>query len=133
METSLHRELLDSENQRYKAMCERDLGALRDILSDYLMFCHTSGRVDSKDTFIDMIADPSRRYLIYECSDTRVLELGPSSAALLGQGHVVSLLPGGDLQEYWTAFMNVWVRRDDQWQMIAWLATRVAAPTATER
>ena len=47
-------EILALENRRIEAMLKGDVQALEEILADDLVYTHTTARLDTKTSFIDL-------------------------------------------------------------------------------
>jgi hypothetical protein len=57
----------DARNdQRYDAMLSSDLQLLEAILAEDLLYVHSNGTIDSKDTFLSRLRTGDRRYLQFE-------------------------------------------------------------------
>ena len=80
--------VLDLETKRIAAMVSRDLAALAPMLADDLSYSHSSGRTDSKASFLELVR--SGHYLGVEFPEREVVSCGdavnPSMATSSGSG-----------------------------------------------
>lgn len=104
-------------------MMKQDVAALDTLLDEELTYVHTSGQLDSKSGFIDLIR--SRR-LVYESiapSDVYVRVRGDAAIATgLSQMRVRTAT---GVSSFGIRFTEVYVRRAGRWLLTAWQATRL--------
>jgi hypothetical protein len=126
IQSGLKEAVLSLDAERVEAMIKRDTAALNKLLADELSYVHSGGRSDSKQSFIDFIASPASNYLAVDYSYTEVIECGIAAVLIRGIARL-HLGVRTDLAEelYSVFFSDVWVARDEGWQMVAWNATRV--------
>lgn len=118
-------EVIGADAERYKAMVNVDVRTLSRYLDDDLIYTHSSAVVDSKQSYIDSIASGRVRYLRTDRSDLRVTPYD-CTAVVSGRGDFKVTVEGKEM-DVQLRFTNVWVKRDSQWQMVAWEATRIPA------
>lgn len=107
------------EEQRFQAQVAGDTAALERLLSDGLVYTHSSASVDTKASFIQAIRD-RRPYQKVERSGEEV-RLHGDTAVVTGQARID--LNGG--QQLNLRYTDVWVKGADGWQMVAWQSTRL--------
>ena len=122
---SLQQDILDVELRRIAAMVERDLATLESVLADDLLYTHSSGRSDSKESFLKLIADPSSTYLGVDYSNEEVRPCGNEARVVRGRAQIRLLRATGENLSYPVLFQDVYALRDGRWQMVAWQATRI--------
>lgn len=62
MTADSHGTIRELENRRFRAMCERDVASLEQLLADSLVYTHSSASTDSKASFIDGIRSRKWEY-----------------------------------------------------------------------
>jgi len=98
---------LIAEEQRRQAMLNGDVAALDGLLSDGLVYVHSTGARDSKTTYLAKLASGSLKYLSLSFEDLQV------HAA--GSGHVVTgrmsaeVSKDGQSKAVRSLFMTVWM------------------------
>lgn len=125
VDTSLQQEILTLETRRIAAMVSKDIATLNAILADDLSYTHSSGRTDTKASFLALIQSAESPYRGVDYSNTEVV---PSGNAVIVRGRAQIRLGGGlsgqDLS-YPVLFLDVYALRSGAWQMVAWQATRI--------
>lgn len=107
------------EDQRFRAQVAGDIPTLERLLSDQLVYTHSSASVDSKASFIESI-ETRRPYQKVERSGEEV-RLHGNTAVVTGQARI-DLNGGRQLNLRYT---DVWVNGPNGWQMVAWQSTRL--------
>ena len=120
----LREEILALEAERTDAMVRQDIGALTSLLADDLAYTHSDGRTDTKETFLSLIAAPALRYLAVDYANREVIDCG-ETVVVRGAARMKLLREPGGRENYVVLFLDVWTRREGQWQMVGWHATRV--------
>jgi hypothetical protein len=67
---------LAAEDARLAAMATGDLAALGSLLSEECRYVHSSGAIDTKQSYLAKLADGSIRYVRVRACDVRPVELG---------------------------------------------------------
>lgn len=112
-------EIIALENRRIEAMTKGDVAALEEILADDLLYTHTTARIDTKASFIDAVSTGRSNYKSIERKDVKVRDFG-DTAVVTGQAkfHVGN-------NKFEARYIDVYAKRGDAWQMVAWQSTRV--------
>lgn len=98
-----------------------DVGALETLLSPNYLHTHGTGKVETKEQFLEALRTGSRKYERCEMTDLRVI--------LLGQGGVVQgtldvkAVTKGKTLEVVNRFMMVFAKTERGWEVIAFQAT----------
>lgn len=109
------------EAKRIDCMVRRDLDALAPMLADDLSYSHSSGRTDTKASFLELVR--KGHYLGVEFPTSTVTVSGDAAIVRgLARMHVTGDT-GAELR-YPVLFLDVYVRRSGVWQLLAWQATR---------
>ncbi len=112
-----------ADEARYEAMRAADMPALGATLGDDLVYTHSSSVVDSKQSYMASIASGKVRYKRTDRHDVLIRAMG-CTAVMTGRGVFLVELDGKETTVD-LRFTNVWARRDGNWQMVGWQATRI--------
>lgn len=113
--------LLEVDCERRQAMINADTDVLERLLSEDLIWTHSSGKTESKKEVIAAMLDGAVAYEAIEMAHDRVLTFGEG---FIHQG----LLHGravrdGQVKMLNARFLSVWREVGSQLQMIAWQST----------
>ncbi len=112
-------EIIALEDQRIEAMVKGDVEALGRILADDLIYTHTTARIDTKASFIEAVKTGKSNYKSVERKDVEVRQFGDTAVVT---GHAKFHV--GD-NKFEARFIDVYAKRDNAWQMVAWQSTRL--------
>lgn len=108
---------------RFQAMLNADVAALNNVLADDLIYAHTTGTIDSKSSMIDNIGSGAIDYELIEPTDVRIRLYGDVAVVTGSANMQVSV--GDQIHQVFIRFIEVYVARDDQWQLVSWQSTRI--------
>jgi ketosteroid isomerase-like protein len=117
------------EQARTAALDRSDLAALDRIMADDITYIHASGKVDTKQSYLDAIRSGQLHYISWQPKDLHVRLVGDNAAVIDGE-YAVRVT---DARVQPTPFdisifvLTVYARRKGQWQQIAWQSTRDVA------
>jgi ketosteroid isomerase-like protein len=126
------REVMAVEEARVAALDRSDVAALDRIMADDVTYVHASGKVDTKQTYLDAIRSGQLHYISWQPKKLQVRVLG-GSAAINGEYavRVTDSRVQPDPFDISIFILTVYAKRDGRWQQIAWQSTRdVAASPA---
>lgn len=120
-----------AERQRFEAMTKQDVAALDTLLDDELDYVHTSGDLQSRQQFIDMI---KKQTVVYESIAPSGVRVRVYDGLALATGRSqMRVRNAGGVSSFGIRFTEVYVRRGGRWLLTAWEATRLPAYSAGER
>lgn len=99
--------VLDWEQLRCDAMIAGDTAALEALLSEDIMYVHSTGARDTRDSYLQKIRDGVLRYKSLELSDLQAQVL-PGAAMVTGRMRATVCMGGQDKQVS-SVFLTVWV------------------------
>jgi len=121
--------ILAADDARISAMKSGDKTALEAVFSEDLHYAHSNGIVDTKASFIEVLATKKTRYLVYE-PDTRTVTFPSSDIALMsGKASVKAVSERGEMQATLT-YLAVWRLEQGGWKFLAWQSGRLPPPEA---
>jgi ketosteroid isomerase-like protein len=115
--------IIDLDRQRMTAMAKKDVAALTKILSDDLIYTHSSARLDTKKSLIGAMESGSTVYTSVEPSDVVAQDLG-DTVVLTGVA-AISVNSGGNPNSFRVRFTDVYANKGGQWQMVTWQSTKL--------
>ncbi|MBT3624021.1 MAG: nuclear transport factor 2 family protein [Gammaproteobacteria bacterium] len=117
--------LMKADTKRRVAMVAGDVVALGDYLAEDLSWTHSSGKTDSKESFLAVMASGSTVYHSLDVRDTKV--------RIFGDIFVLEGVVFGDVtkdgldKKLVNRFITVWQQREhDVFQLQAWQSTGLA-------
>ena len=99
--------VLHWEQRRSDAMLAGDSVALEALLSDAIVYVHSTGARDTRDSYLRKIRDGALRYLRLELSDLQAQVL-PGAALVTGRMQA-TVLKDGQEKQVRSVFLTVWV------------------------
>jgi ketosteroid isomerase-like protein len=114
-----------ADRARFDAMIAADTAALGKLLAPELSYVHSAGNLENKEEYIEAIRTGKYKYKSVTLEDVRVREYG-DTAVIRGKA-TIDVVSGGQGVHSVIRFLDVWVKRDGAWQMIAWQSTRTSS------
>jgi hypothetical protein len=115
--------IIELDRQRMTAMAERNTTVLQKLLSDDLIYTHSSARLDTKQSLIGAMESGATVYTAVEPSDVTAQDLG--DVVVLTGVAAISVTSGGKANSFRVRFTDVYADRGGQWQMVTWQSTRL--------
>lgn len=115
--------ILAADARRRAAMIDGDRNQLEAVLSERLVWTHSSGAVEHRDAFIANIESSNVRYLELDTPDIEVLALGDSwlcVGALAGHAE-----RDGAAKNLQGRFLSAWTEEAGSLKVLAWQTTPV--------
>jgi ketosteroid isomerase-like protein len=116
--------VIDLDKKRMDAMATKDIAALNDIISDELVYTHSSARIDTKKSLIGNMESGSTVYTSVVPSDVKAQDLGDT--VILTGSCKISVMSGGKPNSFGVRFTDVYANKGGKWQMVTWQSTRLA-------
>src|SRR5262249_36905130 len=115
--------IIDLDKKRMNAMAQKDIATLKAVLSDDLVYTHSSARLDTKQSLIGNMESGSTVYTAVEPSDVKAHDLG-DTVVLTGSCRI-SVMSNGRPNSFGVRFTDVYANRGGRWQMVTWQSTRL--------
>jgi ketosteroid isomerase-like protein len=114
------------ESQRYTAMIEKDLDAMGALLHDDLVYVHSSGVADTKDSYLDGILEGRWDYHNVERRNSRFVLAGDTVLLFCTLGIAITM--SGEYRTFESRALIVWQSvNGTDWQLIGVQAAAGAA------
>ena len=120
-------DLLSLEKKRRSALLNGDVAELEKLLAPELVYIHSTGRIDYKQSLLESVASGRLKYVSIDFDEVRTVELSSGAAAIHMRVETRVLLGGAEI-----AMCNrvacVWKRQaDEAWALCLFQATPIAA------
>jgi ketosteroid isomerase-like protein len=115
--------VIDLDKKRMAAMAQKDVATLKDILSDDLVYTHSSARLDTKQSLIGAMESGTTVYNSVVPSDVKARDYG-DTVVLTGSCRI-GVNSGGNAMNFGVRFTDVYVKKGASWQMVVWQSTRL--------
>jgi ketosteroid isomerase-like protein len=106
-----------AEDARFAAVRAADTSALAGLLHDQLVYMHSSGIADTKQSYIAGLSDGTWIYRAVDRSEQRI-EVRDGVALVFNRLHL-DLIVKGVPKDIDARALSVWVRETGRWQLIA--------------
>jgi hypothetical protein len=114
--------VIDLDKERMDAMAKKDIARLNALISNELVYTHSTARLDTKQSLIGNMEGGSTVYTSVVPSDVKAQDLG-DTVVLTGSCRI-GVMSQGRPNSFGVRFTDVWSSKGGQWQMVAWQSTR---------
>lgn len=115
--------IIELDKKRMTAMANTDVATLDAVLSDDLIYVHSSARVDTKQSLIGAMQSGKTVYTAVEPADVKAQDFG-DVVVLTGTARF-RVVSNGTPNAFGVRFTDVYANKGGQWQMVAWQSTRL--------
>lgn len=122
--------ILQLEARRWSLLVAGDFDEYEKMLADDLVYIHTTGRVDSKESLMTLRRTMPIQFLKYEEEDQNVRVFHGVTAIMTGRIRNWQTLPSGSKIAD-SRFTSAWVRsseHSDDWRFSSYQATAIPPP-----
>ncbi len=114
--------VIELDKERMDAMAKKDLAALNRLISDDLVYTHSTARLDTKQSLIGNMESGGTVYTSVVPADVKAQDLG-DTVVLTGSCRI-SVMSQGRPNSFGVRFTDVWANKAGRWQMVTWQSTR---------
>lgn len=119
--------LRSADDERVAAIVAADRGRLEKIFSDGLRYAHSTGAVDDKASYIDLLVSGRTKYLVYDYEERNFSFPASGIALMSGRAHIKTLT--GDVpSDGVLSFLAVWREEEGGWSFLAWQSCKLPQP-----
>jgi hypothetical protein len=115
--------IIDLDKKRMTAMAQKDTAALKGMLCKGLIYTHSSGRQDTKQSLIEGMESGSTVYTSLVPSDVKAQDLG--NAVVLTGVAAISVNSKGKPNSFRVRFTDVYENQNGTWRMVTWQSTKL--------
>jgi hypothetical protein len=115
--------IIELDKKRMDAMAQKDVATLKNVLCKGLVYTHSSGRQDTKQSLIDGMESGTTVYTSVVPSEVKAQDLG--NAVVLTGIAAISVNSNGKPNSFRVRFTDVYENQNGTWRMIAWQSTKL--------
>lgn len=113
-----------ADDERVAATLACDLKALGAIYSDELYYAHSSGKLDTKTSQLEGIANGTYKYTKFDYQDRTFSTIAPGVVMMKGRAIVGLTRLSGEKIVLDLNYLGVWRLEKGKWRFLAWQAAR---------
>jgi hypothetical protein len=115
--------IIELDKKRMTATAQKDVTALKGMLCKGLVYTHSSGRQDTKQSLIEGMESGTTVYTSMVPSDVKARDLG--NAVVLTGVAAISVNSGGKPNSFRVRFTDVYENQNGTWRMVTWQSTKL--------
>jgi hypothetical protein len=126
---SAEAELLQLQQHRFERAMAQDVEALERIMADEIRYCHTSGAVDTKASYLETVRTGGIKWLEIHPRGMEARVHGDVGVIAGEITQTITVGGGEEPIEMHIRTIDVYLKRDGRWQMIEFQASRMREPS----
>ena len=115
--------IIELDKKRMNAMAQKDTAALKNMLCKGLVYTHSSGRQDTKQSLIDGMESGTTVYTSMVPSDVKAQDFG--NVVVLTGVAAISVNSRGNPNSFRVRFTDVYENQNGTWRMVTWQSTKL--------
>lgn len=115
--------VIDTERQRFDAQVKQDYDVLDRVLANDLVYAHSNGKFDTKESYIQSIRDGKSIYDSIDILEQKVRIYG--NTAIINGKILIKATNNGETINTNLRYTDVYVRKGKQWQLVTWQSLKV--------
>ena len=115
--------IIELDKKRMTATAQKDTAALKTMLCKGLVYTHSSGRQDTKQSLIDAMESGATVYTSMAPSEVKAQDLG--NAVVLTGIAAISVNSNGKPNSFRVRFTDVYENQNGTWRMVTWQSTKI--------
>jgi hypothetical protein len=116
-----------ADDERLAATKAADPKRLDAIFSGDLRYAHSSGKVDTKASYVKSLTSKSTVYESFDYKERNFTVAAPGIGLMTGRGLIHSANNGQKVENDLN-FLAVWREENGQWRFLAWQSNKVPPP-----
>ena len=124
--------LTAADDARVAATKSADREKLTAIFSDDLRYAHSSGTVDTKQSYIESLTSGRTKYVALDYEERAFTFPAPGIALMTGRAHVEVANSTGAVDMV-LSFLSVWREENGHWRFLAWQSCKLPPPTPASK
>ena len=116
-----------ADDARLAATIAVDRDRMNRVYSNDLRYAHSSGKVDTKASFIEALVAKDAVYYAVDYQERNFVPVAPGIVLMNGRG-LFKVATGGQRLDLDLRFLAVWREEQGIWRLIAWQSNRQPAP-----
>lgn len=119
-----------ADEKRVAAMKTPDRDGLDAIFSNELRYAHSTGTLDTKSSFIEVLMAGKTKYVDFVYEERNFTFPAPGIALMTGRARVKVATATGEAENL-LSFLSVWREEKDRWRFLAWQSCKIPPPIKT--
>ena len=112
-----------ADAKRIEALVKGDLEALDKIFAKDMIYTHSNGKVDTKESLLAALKEGKTKYLSVGLSDKKHQNYG--NTVIIAGIAEIKVKAGENEVSFKARFTEVWTRQKGEWHFAAWQTTRL--------
>ena len=113
----------DADTKRIEALVKGDMAALEAIFTKDMVYTHSNGKVDTKETLLESLKTGATKYLAVVLSEKKHQVHG-NTVIVTGIAEV-KVKSGENEVAFQAHFTEAWTRQKGEWKFALWQTTRL--------
>ncbi|MGV3557891.1 nuclear transport factor 2 family protein [Larkinella arboricola] len=115
--------VLAVERERFDAQVSRNYAVLEKVLGDDLIYTHSHGLQDTKQSYIQSLKDGKQTYESIGIQEQKIKLYG--NTAVISGICLIKASNNGQTVNSKIRYTDVYVKKGQQWQMVAWQSLKL--------
>ena len=115
--------IIELDRKRMTAMAQKDVASLKNMLCKGLVYTHSTGRQDTKQSLIDGMESGTTVYTSMVPSDVKAQDFG--NVVVLTGVAAISVDSRGTPNSFRVRFTDVYENQNGTWRMVTWQSTKL--------
>lgn len=120
-----------ADDERVAAIVAADRSRLAEIFSEDLRYAHSTGAVDNKASYIDLLVSGRTKYLVYDYEERNFSFPSPGIALMSGRVHIKTTT-SDVVSDGILSFLAVWREENGVWRFLAWQSCKLPPSSPTK-
>jgi hypothetical protein len=115
--------IIELDRKRMTAMAQKDVASLKNMLCKGLVYTHSTGRQDTKQSLIEGMESGTTVYTSMVPSDVKAQDFG--NVVVLTGVAAISVESRGKPNSFRVRFTDVYENQNGTWRMVTWQSTKL--------
>jgi ketosteroid isomerase-like protein len=115
--------IIELDSKRMTAMAQKDVAALKNMICNGLVYTHSTGRQDTKQSLLDNMENGTTVYTSMVPSDVTAQDFG--NVVVLTGVAAISVNSRGKPNSFRVRFTDVYENQNGTWRMVTWQSTKL--------
>jgi len=118
-----------ADDERVAATVAADRTRLDAVYSDDFTYAHSTGKVDTKASFMEALLSGKEHYLSCSYERRTFTAAGPGIVLMKGRCRIRAGGADGKAVENYLGFLGVWRKENGAWRFLAWQSCHIVEGT----
>ncbi len=115
--------IIERDKERMTAMAQKDVATLKGMLCKGLIYTHSTGRQDTKESLLAGMESGKTVYTSMVPSDVKAQDFG--NVVVLTGVAAISVNSNGKPNSFRVRFTDVYENQNGTWRMVTWQSTKL--------